>query len=205
MAWEHLKNAMVRRLPEAIGKGAQDAIQLQGKSLPASVVAVVSSGIVRVKFEVETAFTLPEIVVPVFMSEYVRLPIRPGCKGLLVAADAYTGAMSGLGGGVAPLTQPANLSALAFMPLGNSAWSASDPNTLRMYGVTQAILSASDGGGGMVTLTANSAKLELGGASVECAGGEVRIVGTLKINGATYTAHTHPVTSAPGNTGGVNP
>jgi hypothetical protein len=205
MAWEHLKNAMTRRLPEAITKGAADAIQIQGKSLPVSVTAVISSGIVRVKFEVETAFTLPEIVVPVFGAEYVRLPIQVGCPGVVIAADAYLGAMSGLGSGVAPLTQPANLSALTFFPIGAEGWSSSDPNTLRLYGVTQAILSASDGGGGTVTLTANSAKLEGGGASVECAGGNVNVDGNLIINGQAFTAHTHFVASTPGNSGGVNP
>lgn len=40
---------------------------------------------------------------------------------------------------------------------------------------------------------------------IEISSTGIAITGTLTINGKSYTLHTHPVTTAPGNTGGVNP
>jgi hypothetical protein len=112
--------------------------------------------------------------------------------------------MSGLGGGTADLTQPGNLGALAFVPLGDKAWSATEDGVLTLYGVEGVTITDSDGGEAKVTIKADSVKMELGGASVELADDEVRIVGTLKINGDDYLAHAHSgVQSGGSNTGGV--
>lgn len=110
---------------------------LQGKSFPASVTAVVSSGIVTAKFEVNAApFTLPEVTVPILGSQYVQLPIQVGDKGFLIAADVQLAVISGLGGGgSAPaLTQPANLEALAFAWLGAADWpEPNEADALTLY------------------------------------------------------------------------
>ena len=120
---------------------AQSAIDLLGKALPCSVVTVVSSGIVTVKFEIQTTvFTIPNVTMPVGRSEYIRLPIQVGCKGVAFPADVYVGGMSGLGGGVASLTQPANLSALVFFPIGNTSEFAVDPNAFTAYGPNGCVL-----------------------------------------------------------------
>ena len=117
---------------------AVDQIAQCGQSLPCTVVSVKGS-IVQVAFQVTSPpgwplVSLPNVTIPVAGSEYTRLPIQPGCKGFAVAADAYLGGMSGLGGGVATLTQPANLSALVFQPIGNSGWFTVDGDILTMYG-----------------------------------------------------------------------
>src|ERR1700743_7474 len=102
---------------------ALSAIQITGKSLPASVVAVDGS-IVTVKFEIQantsnSPFTLPNVTCPLAGPECIRYPTQSGAKGMVVSADAYLGGMSGLGGGVASLGLQANLSALVFFPFGN--------------------------------------------------------------------------------------
>ena len=111
------------------------AIRQQGRSLPCSVVSV-SGAIVTVAFQVNTKFpngttlTLPNVRIPVQTSRYVREPIKAGDLGFAVAADAYLGGMSGLGGGIADLSTRANLTALAFQPLGNAEWESADPNAV---------------------------------------------------------------------------
>lgn len=99
-----------------------------------------------VKFELANVpFTLPEITVPVVGSEYVRLPIQFGMKGFVIAANAYLGGVSGLGGGAADLTGRPNLANLAFVPIGNRDWSATlNPNALDLYGPEGVILRAAD-------------------------------------------------------------
>ena len=140
------KTPLARSLESFANRKVAGAIQLLGQSLPASVAAIVSSGIVTVKFELTNIpFTLPQITVPIFGSEYLRLPIQVGCKGAVMAFDAYLGGMSGLGGGTADLTRRPNLSNLAFCPLGNSAWSATDdPNAVVLYGPDGAIIRTVD-------------------------------------------------------------
>ncbi|MCV5580282.1 hypothetical protein OFO05_33300, partial [Escherichia coli] len=65
-------------------------------------------------------FTLPQVTIPLFGPEYVRYPMQPGDRGIVIPADTYIGGMSGLGGGVADLTQPMNLSALVYLPISNT-------------------------------------------------------------------------------------
>ena len=162
------KTPIARTLEQFGHRKAQSAINLLGQSLPASVATVVSSGIVTVKFELTNVpFTLQNITVPMIGSEYVRLPIQPGCKGLVIAADAYLGGMSGLGGGTADLTHRPNLSNLAFVPLGNKGWSApDDANAVVIYGPDGAIIRtlAKD-----ATLTIKTGQVTIQAASVTAA------------------------------------
>lgn len=130
------KTPLARTLEQFTARKIGGALALEGQSLPASVVSVQGSGIVTVKFEiVGPTPTLPNMMVPVAGSEYVRLPIQPGCLGWVMSADTYLGGVSGLGGGVADLKKRANLSMLVFSPIGNKNWSPSeDPNSLVLYG-----------------------------------------------------------------------
>ena len=117
---------------------AADQIAQTGKSLPCQVVSVKGS-IVQVAFQVTSPpgwppVSLPNVTIPVAGSEYIRYPIQVGCKGVAQAADAYLGGMSGIGGGVATLTSPGNLTALVFQPIGNNGWFAVDGNILTLYG-----------------------------------------------------------------------
>lgn len=128
---------------------AEDQIAQTGKSLPCQVVSIKGS-IVQVAFQITSPpgwppVSLPNVTIPIAGSEYIRYPIQVGCKGVAVAADAYLGGMSGIGGGVATLTSPGNLTALVFQPIGNSGWSVVDPNTLVIYGEPGVTVQTKDG------------------------------------------------------------
>ncbi len=114
---------------------AQNRIQRVGKCYPCSVTNVEGS-IITVKFEMETGkLTLPQVTMPLFGPEYIRYPIQKGDRGFAVAADAYMGEMSGLGDGRADFHEPANLSALTFLPCGNKNWQApEDTDAVIIYG-----------------------------------------------------------------------
>jgi hypothetical protein len=121
----------------------QDAIALLGKALPAQVVSIDGTGtIVTIQFLVQTSlFTLPNVECGLATSEYQRAPIQKGCKGVVFPADVALGGVTGLGGGVADISLPANLSALMFFPSGNTGFGATDdPNKYLIYGPDGAII-----------------------------------------------------------------
>ena len=151
---DHLRTPLAPALNEFASKAINDAFQLTGKGLPCSVVSV-SGAIVTVKFEINSAFTLPNVTMPLFGPEYIRYPIQKGDKGTVVPFDAYLGGMSGLGGGVADLTQRANLSTLVFLPIGNKLWTSVDPNAVTIYGPNGVVL-RDTGSNSIITLTPSS-------------------------------------------------
>jgi hypothetical protein len=151
---DHLKTPLANSLNAFASKAVNDTNQLIGKALPCSVVSVTGS-IVKVKFEINSDFTLPQVTMPLFGPIYIRYPIQPGDKGLAIPGDAYLGGMSGLGGGVADLTQRANLSTLTFLPIGNTDWSEVDPNAVTIYGPNGVVL-RDTGSGSIFTLTPTS-------------------------------------------------
>ncbi|HDG1722361.1 TPA: hypothetical protein PFE21_003675 [Kluyvera ascorbata] len=110
------------------------ASQMAGKILPASVVSRSGNMITVQVLLRDTPYVIPHLKVPLFGPEYIRYPMQPGNKGILIPADTYLGGISGLGGGTADLTPPANLSALTFLPISNTEWEGVDPNVLTMYG-----------------------------------------------------------------------
>lgn len=99
-----------------------------GQNLPASIVAIISPGIVQVKFEVTNLpYTLPQVICPIEGSEFIRIPIAPKMLGWVKAASVSLGGVSGQGGGTANGALPeANLSAVVWSPVGNVAWSPTD-------------------------------------------------------------------------------
>lgn len=122
---------------------ALEHIQSTGRALPCSVAAV-SGSIVTVRFEVDSgAQTIPQVTMPKAESQWLRAPTQVGDQGMTIPADTYLGGISGLGGGVARLSQKrGNLSALAFMPLGSTAFAAApDPNKAWVNGPAGAVLS----------------------------------------------------------------
>lgn len=180
MAGNVQKTPLVSTLNRFAEGKADDANQILGKSLPCSVVTVVSSGVVVVKFEVQSSAlgaTLPNVMVPVAGSEYVRLPLQVGDKGMCVTADAYLGGVSGLGGGVAGLVQQGNLAALAFAPLGNKSWAPTpSPTAVVLYGVK---------GGGVTLLsdiTGQTVKIVLTSTGIAITG-NVTLNGNLAVTG----------------------
>jgi hypothetical protein len=198
---------------------AQDAIALTGKALPCSIVAIPTPGvpIVTVKFEVQdpTFTTLPNITVPVLGSEYVRLPLQApsggnsGTKGVVTTIDAYLGGISGLGGGVADLSQRGNLSTLIFAPVGNKAWVAVDPQAVTVYAPNGVALRDSQS---KVTFTLTPIGIAIvGNVTLK---GNLSVTGNVTITGGlTATADVvaggislmHHVHSASGGTGTGGP
>ncbi|UGC97732.1 puncturing protein [Pantoea phage PdC23] len=110
-----------------------DASQIAGRPLPAVVVAQ-SGNMITVSVSINSDFTIPELTVPIFGPEYVRYPMQPGDKGMLLNMGIYIGGMSGQGGGVANLNIPQNLSALVYLPISNTEWASVDPDVVTVYG-----------------------------------------------------------------------
>ena len=107
-----------------------DALQMFGQALPCHVVER-NGAIVTVAFDVTTDFTLPQVTCPILESQYVKLPIQVGDRGITIPASTSISEAAGLGGKAPPsLVQPANLSALVFVPIGNSSWTNPNPNAL---------------------------------------------------------------------------
>ncbi|HBL7130416.1 TPA: hypothetical protein QIF01_002877 [Serratia marcescens] len=111
-----------------------DAMQMAGKVLPASVVSR-AGNMVTVSFLLrDIPFMLPQVTVPLFGPQYIRYPMQPGDRGIVLPADTYLGGTSGQGGGTADLTPPANLSALVFLPISHTEWESVDGQVLTLYG-----------------------------------------------------------------------
>lgn len=136
------RTPIVDGLNRFVNDKIEDWSQLLGKSLPASAMAVDPSGtIVTVNFEIETGLTIPIVQCPIGFPEWVRWPIQKGDPGFVTAVDLYMGGMSGLGDGVAELTQQPNLSTLVWFPCGNFKLPATDdPQKVVIYGPTGVIL-----------------------------------------------------------------
>lgn len=144
MANNAQKTPVARSLNIFAEKKANDAIQLLGKALPASVVSAQGS-IVTVKFEIKTNFTIPNVTCPVASSRYEFLPLQQGDPGIVVPSDARISAIAGLGGTIADLSLPANLSSLVFMPIANASWPApTDPNKYEIWGPDGTIIRNGD-------------------------------------------------------------
>lgn len=187
---DYTKKPLAASINEAASKRARDAIDLAGKALPCSVVEVVSSGIVTVKFEVNAApFTLPQVTIPVAGPEYVRFPLQPGCMGVAFPVDVRIGNVSGLGGGVPDLTAPGNLTALVFFPVGSANWPTVEDTDefVVLYGEAGVRLQTKDGS-----------------QKITVSAGRIDLDGNVFINGEPYLDHEHSdVQTGGSNTGGV--
>jgi len=139
MSDNSLKNPLFRSLSNATQTKILDAITLSGKALPCHVISA-QGAMITVAFDLQSTYTLPQITIPLFGPVYIRYPIQPGDLGIVIPADARLGYTSGQGGGLADLSQPANLAALVFLPIGNTQWSAVDPNAVTIYGPNGVVL-----------------------------------------------------------------
>lgn len=181
-------------------KKANDAIQVLGKSLPCHVVSVAGQ-IVTVAFDIDAPpFTLPNVTMPMGTTIYDWIPIQIGDRGFAVPASTYMGGVSGLGGGVANLTQRANLSTLVFVPVSNNSWTApgGDANKRVVQGPTGVFLQDM-GGKGMIEIDeGNGITLSFGGHSIV-----INSTGVI-IDGRVFLSHMHTgVQSGASDTGGV--
>lgn len=184
----------------------QDGIQLLGKGLPCTVVAVVgdTAAIVTVSFDLNAPpYTIPNATIPVFGPEYIRYPIQVGDRGVAISLDARIGGTSGLGSGTPSLARPSNLSALVFLPIGNANWTATDdPNALVLYGPNGVVIRdlgkkstitlTPDGiagtGQNNVNWTAGSSSLSLAGGTTTLSGDSTSVSGDdVMVGGGSTT------------------
>jgi len=176
----------------------QDNLQQQGQVLPCSVVEVLNNGtVVTVAFQVDASlgYTIPQVTIPVAISQYVRIPIQVGDTGIALSANARLGGISGLGTGLAPLVTPSNLGALVFLPISNNNWSSID---------STATVVSSAHGESVVTISDTEVSLVQGSTSIVLSGGNINVTGTLIINGTPFLAHKHSgVKAGSDNSGGV--
>jgi len=186
-------------------KKIQDYNDILGKILPCSVTAV-EGNFVTVNFEIlADDLTLPPVTIPIAQSQYTRLPIQVGDKGICLAANTrlggITGEISETANIPAPLDQPSNLGGLVFMPIGNKTWFTVNGNYLVLYGPQ----------GVEITIPDQSVKLVLTTSGITITGnltvnGNISSTGTLTNNGKNVgSTHTHSgVTAGTGNTGAPN-
>lgn len=128
------KTPFVRTINEFASRRVAAAIQLLGKSLPATVVSV-NNSIVTVKFELQTTFTLPRVTVPIATSQWRREPTQVGDKGVVRPSDVPLGGITGLGAETTSLVTVANLESLVWDPVASSKWTATpDPNAYVIWG-----------------------------------------------------------------------
>lgn len=185
------RTPVVRSIQRAAQRKAEAAIELLGKALPCEVVSRTGS-IVTVKFSLTNIpFNLPQITIPIIGSEYIRVPVKAGCKGLTISADASLGAITGLGPATVGLAMPANLTALVFVPIGNKGWPAPDnPDHLVLYGEDGAILQSTKNKEWYVETTANgfTASNKNGTAQIAWDGAAWNFKGLVKFNDGVQLA-----------------
>jgi hypothetical protein len=170
---------------------AQQAILNLGRALPCRVVKV-SGAIVTVAFEVNAApFTLPNITIPKAESNWIRMPTQVGDFGMTMPADAYLGGVSGLGGGVATLTRPGNLSALQFVPVSNSESPPIDQNAAQVQGPNGAIIQTTTGTASSVVTNQEGTTITFGAVSLVVNASGV----TVTVGGETFTLGSTGVNS----------
>lgn len=196
--------------------------QQAGQIWPCHVTAIVAPGIVEVAFDVNSGvLTLPRVQCPVAESRYVLLPVQVGDRGVAIAADVSLSPSSGLGPpGTAPLSNPGNLAALIFLPLGNKAWTTPDANAVVVSGPHGVILKNDAGtvevhldqsgnatvtASGTATVTAATLTATISGtATINAA--NIALNGILTINGTPYLAHVHTlVQTGSSDSGPVGP
>lgn len=210
-----LKTPFMQSLDTYVTNAVNQGLQSRGLSLPASVVSVDDTKtIVTVKFEIETQaptagggvtsiLQFPNVTCPVFGPQYLRYPIQVGDQGVCLAANAYLGQMAGFTTETATLTNPGNLSALVFFPIGNKTFEASEnPDAAILYGPDGAIIRDTentvhikvDGQGNVIIWGAKSLSTDVNGYGqrITHTGGTSWRIDNYK-TGATVTTVDHAI------------
>ena len=176
------KTPLASTLNNFTEKKIEDFQQAQGQFLPCSVVAV-NGSIVTVNFEVLSGIlTLPQVTCPIAESEYTRLPIQVGDKGICIAASTRLGGITGLGLGLAPLDNPSNLGGLVFMPIGNKNWFSVNGQYLVLYGIDGVEITTKQQDV-KLTLNHSGITIDLHGGNLIVNNGNTTMNGNLTVNG----------------------
>jgi hypothetical protein len=178
-----------------------EASQLSGKTLPAVVESYDGKQTVVVSFQVSSGFTLPNVKCQVAMSDYIRLPLKKGDRGIVLPCDTLISALTGNAPGSAKLTIPANLSALTFLPISCAAFSQEDPEKVVIVCEKGGTIKTSDGQY-QADVSPDKVELTAPGARVKVSSGRVDLDGELFINGAPYLSHRHTSVKTGNDTSG---
>ena len=196
MAGNEYKTPLSGSLNDVAQRRVQDAVQIAGKALPCKVVSKHNS-IVTVQFLVNAdGATLPQVTVPIFGAEYVRLPVQAGCLGVVFPADVRLGGVTGLGLGQPTFDDVPNLTALVFFPVGNKNFSSVDPNTLVLYGEPDTLMQDKTGAS-KVLATPSGLTLSSNGHTLM-----INSTGIL-LDGKVWATHAH--TEVQGGTDNTGP
>jgi len=177
------KKPLNTSLPRAMRERILDGKFIDGQEWPCTVVSV-AGAIVTITFNVASEFTLPQVICPIAESRYVRLPIRAGDQGVAMAATARLGGVTGLGAGLAPISEPSNLGGLVFVPLGNKAWSTIDPDAVVIQAPNGSKI-LTDNGASEIIVDTNQVKITQGDVTVEITGGVVTVTADHVVVNAT--------------------
>jgi len=126
------------------------------------------------------------------------MPIVASCSVPAVPSDVYLGGVSGLGGGVAKMTQLAGLGGLMFIPISNKNSTPDNPNAAQIMGPEGAVIRTQDGNTSL-TVNGDGITMKFGDKTVTLDGSG------LTIDGVLFDTHTHtysPGTNPPIETGG---
>lgn len=194
------RTPIARTLPLAAQRAALDEIEQRGYALPCHVTAV-AGAIVTVAFDATASGApIPPCRMPIAGAEYVRIPVQVGMKGVAYPASVDISIETGLGpGGALPdvSTLPANLSALVFVPVGNSGWAASpNANALVLYGATGGVLLQDKlaSPSGSISVTSTAITLTFGSHTL------VINSSGISLDGVLFTKHQHAASTAGGGT-----
>jgi hypothetical protein len=170
-------------LSNAIQTKIDENEQSSGQCYPCHVTEV-NGSIVTINFEVivPDGITLPPVTCPIAESQYVRLPVQVGDKGIAIAANTRLGGISNLGLGYAPLINPSNLGGLVFMPIGDKKWFTVDGTYLFMYGINGVELTTINQDC-KLTLTSTGITINLNGGNLTINNGNTIMNGNLTVNG----------------------
>lgn len=215
--------SQAQKTPLAVGlnnftqKKIEDYQQTLGQVLPCHVVAV-DGAIVTIAFDVLAGnLTIPQVQCAIAGSEYIRLPVQIGDKGVCLSADTRLGGVTGLGQGLAPLSTAGNLGGLFFVPLGNKNWFSVNGQYLVLYGPDGVEISTTNQDCKLV-LNSSGITISLNNGNLTINNGNTTMNGNLTVNGnisstGTVTnnsknigsTHTHSgVQTGSGNTGVPN-
>lgn len=190
MAGDPQKIPLVQSLSQFVSQKVADVAAARGgQALPCHVTDIVGQ-IVTVAFDVQgNNVTLPPVTIPIATSIYDWLPIQVGDKGLAVPASVYLGGASGLGGGTAGYSFPANLTALVFVPISNVAWTVTDDKQRVVQGPHGVVLQDLEGhtiltinNSGTITLKASAVVIDTLPTSPGTTGELWNSSGTVKVS-----------------------
>ena len=186
-------------LNNAIDRKIENSNQNLGQILPCTVTAV-NGAIVTVNFEVLSGeLTLPPVTCPIAEPEYVRLPVQVGDKGVCMAASTRLGGVSGLGQGLAPLSNPSNLGSLIFVPIGNKNWFSVNGQYLVMYGIDGVDISTRNQDV-HITLNHSGVTINLNGGNLLVENGNTTMTGNLTVQGLITGQNGFAISGGTGGT-----